>query len=63
MTLMNETNFSPYEEEAILRFLRDYVNKDNLSIYTHAFSEHLFTAYIKLTKSVEAYCNAMGYSE
>lgn len=63
MTLMNDTEFTPYEEEAVLRFLKDYINKDNLQIYSHAFSEYLLTAYIKLTKSVESYHDTMGYSE
>lgn len=61
--LMNDTDFNPYEEEAVLQFLKDYVNKETLSIYSGTYPKYLLTAYLKLTKSVEDYRKAMSYSE
>ena len=56
-------NFSPFEVDALLEFLKDYTNKDNLSIYEGALPRHLYLAFMKLLKAKEQWNEAMEYTE
>lgn len=55
--------FSPFEVEALIEFLKDYTNRENLSIYEGALPRHLYLAFMKLLKSKEQWNEAMKYSE
>ncbi len=60
---MDSIKFNIFEIKALLTFLEDYVNKDNLSIYESALPRHLFLAYIKLQKAKNEWEEAMSYTE
>jgi len=60
---MENINLTILEQEALLRFLKDYINKENLSIYNYDTQQYLFLAFVKLQKSIDNWCKALGYSE
>ena len=55
--------FTPLERQALLTFLKDYINCDSLSTYLGVQVKHLFVAYLKLQKEQEEWEDAMKYSE
>lgn len=57
------TDLTIFEREALLEFLREYVNRDNLSIFTSAVVRHLFLAYMKLEKEQKYEEEALAYTE
>ena len=52
-----------FERKALLEFIKDYINRDNLSIYEDSTIKHLFLAYLKLQIEEDKYQEAMGYTE
>ena len=58
---VNELNI--FERKALLQFLKDYINRENLSVYEGALPRHLFLAFLKLQLSVDNWQEAMGYTE
>ena len=51
--LDTNANLSIFELEALDTFLKDYINRDNLSIYEGAIVRHLFLAHINIEKQIE----------
>lgn len=51
------------EVEALLIFLKDYINKDNLSAYNGSTIRDLFLAYVKLQNAKEEWEEVMKYTE
>lgn len=61
---MENINLTILEQEALLQFLKDYVNKNNLSIYNYYDTiQYLFLAFVKLQSSVDNWNKALKYSE
>ncbi len=60
---MNNLNFTIFEQEALLQFLKDYINRDNLSIYDRSIPRHLFLAFVKLQNSVDKIHEGLEYTE
>ena len=60
---MDSINLTIFERKALLQFLKDYINRENLSIYEGALSRHLFLAFLKLQLSVDTWEEAMAYTE
>ena len=58
---VNELNI--FERKALLQFLKDYINRENLSVYEGTLPRHLFLAFLKLQLSVDNWQEAMGYTE
>ena len=61
--LMDSINFTIFEEKALLQFLKDYINRENLSIYEGSIPRHLFLAFLKLQLSVDNWEEAMKCTE
>lgn len=55
--------FTPFELKALKDFMKDYVNRDNLSIYEEPTVWHLFLAFMKILKAREDWEEAMSYTE
>lgn len=60
---MEPIKLTQFEVEALIEFLKDYINRDNLSIYEGALPKYLFLAFIKLLKAKEQWDEAMSYTE
>lgn len=58
-----DINFTPFEVNALLEFLKDYISRENLSIYEGAMPRHLFLASLKLQKAKDTWEEAMKYTE
>jgi len=56
-------DFNIFEQKALLQFLKDYLNKDNLSIYEGSILRFLFLAFLKLQLSVDEWEESMSYTE
>ena len=56
-------NLNIFETKALLQFLKDYINRENLSIYQGVMPRYLFLAFLKLQHNVDKYEEAMGYTE
>lgn len=52
-----------FEEEALLEFLKDNINRESLSKYEGCIPRYLFLAFVKLQKAVDTWHEAMGYTE
>lgn len=60
---MDSIKLNIFEIKALLTFLNDYINRDNLSIYEGTLPRHLFLAYVKLQKTKDKWEEAMSYTE
>lgn len=60
---MDYTEFTIFELNAVLQFLKDYINETNLSNYEERFIKHLFLGYLKLEKQKEEWEKAILYTE
>lgn len=60
---MKTDELTIFEERALLTFLKDYITRDNLSIYEGAMSRHLFLAFLKLQLAVDNWNDKAGYME
>ena len=56
-------DFNIFEQKALLQFLKDYLNKDNLSNYEGSILRFLFLAFLKLQLSVDEWEESMSYTE
>ena len=56
-------DFNIFEQKALLQFLKDYLNKDNLSSYEGSMLRFLFLAFLKLQLSVDEWEENMSYTE
>lgn len=56
-------DFNIFEQKALLQFLKDYLNKDNLSSYEGSILRFLFLAFLKLQLSVDEWEENMSYTE
>lgn len=56
-------NLNIFETRALIQFLKDYINRENLSIYEGSLPRHLFLAFMKLQRNMDNYHEAMGYTE
>ena len=56
-------DFHIFEQKALLQFLKDYLNKDNLSSYEGSMLRFLFLAFLKLQLSVDEWEENMSYTE
>ncbi len=55
--------FTPFELKALEQFLKDYVNRSNLSIYEGALPRHLFLAFMKILEARQIWDEAMSYTD
>ena len=62
-TSLNLDELNIFERKALLTFLKDYINRENLSIYEGSLPRYLFLAFLKLQISVDAWEDAKGYME
>ena len=60
---MDCINLTPLERSALLEFLREYLNSENLSVYQSCFTKHLFLAYLKLEKAEKEWQEAMAHTD
>lgn len=58
-----DIDFTPFEVDALLEFLKEYVSRNNLSIYEGAMPRYLFLAFLKLQKAKDTWEEAMKYTE
>ena len=58
-----DINFSIEETEALVIFLKNYINKNNLSIYKEDVPKHLLLAFVKLINAKEEQLQKMAYTE
>lgn len=61
--LMDSINLNIFERKALLQFLKDYINRENLSIYEGVMPRYLFLAFIKLQASVDKWEDLKGYMD
>lgn len=60
---MEDVKFTIFELQALHTFLKDYINKDNLSIYEGSLPRHLLLAYLKLEQYIEDWKEKMSPSD
>ena len=60
---MGPNDLTHLERKALLTFLKDYLNKENLSGYENYIVRHLFLAYLKLQIEEDNWQEAMAYTE
>ncbi len=58
-----DIDFTFFEVDALLEFLKEYVSRENLSIYEGAMPRQLFLAFLKLQKAKDTWEEAMKYTE
>ena len=56
---MDINKLTIFEIKALLQFLKDYLTRENLSIYEKREVFHLFLAFVKLQNSVDHWEEAM----
>lgn len=61
--LMDSINLNIFERKALLQFLKDYVNRENLFKYEGSVPYFLFLAFIKLQASVDEWEDLKGYMD
>lgn len=60
---MDVNNLTVFERKALLQFMKDYLTRENLSIYEGSIVRHLFFAYLKLQIEEDNWQEAMAYTE
>ena len=60
---MGPNKLTHFEREALLTFMKDYLTRDNLSMYEGHIVRHLFLAYLKLQIEEDNWQEAMAYTE
>ena len=61
--LMDKDDFTPFERQVLIIFIKELATRDNLSTYSGAFVRHLFLAYLKLEKEDEEWQESIRYTE
>ena len=60
---MKITELNIFEQKALLTFLKDYVNRENLSKYQGVMPRYLFLAFLKLQLAVDDWNDKAGYMD
>lgn len=60
---MNTDTLTIFEQQALLQFLKDNLNRETLSIYSDNTPYSLFLAFLKLQKNIDILNGGLGYTE
>ena len=58
-----DINFTRFEVQVLLQFLKDNINKDNLAAYEKSVVRNLFLAFLKLQDAEDKQQESMAYTE
>jgi hypothetical protein len=60
---MNTDTLTIFEQQALLQFLKDNLNRETISVYSGSTPHSLFLAFLKLQKNIDRLNEGLGYTE
>lgn len=60
---MNTDTLTIFEQQALLQFLKDNLNRETLSVYSGNTPYNLFLAFLKLQKNIDILNEGLRYTE